>query len=353
MGAVWTAAAAHGRLARGGAGGDRRVGRRGRGARGAPRGPAASGRPSRSRPSRSASGPPAMTWPPSSTWSRPRSARRAAGSTTGSPPPTCSTPRSRLQLREAGADPASTGARAYRDALVDRALEHRDTLCAGRTHGVHAEPTTFGLSPRGLRLRGGPQRRPARARLRRPSRSASSRARSAPTRPSRRRSSGGVMEALGLRAEDVSTQVVPRDRHAEVLSAIALAGRRARALRDRGPQPAADRGARGRGAVRRRPEGLLGDAAQAQPDPRRAAQRDSRGCCAGYAQVGLENVALWHERDISHSGAERVVLPDATILLDYMQHLAARVVARDDGSRRAHARQPRAHPRRPASASGR
>jgi adenylosuccinate lyase len=46
----------------------------------------------------------------------------------------------------------------------------------------------------------------------------------------------------------------------------------------------------------------------------------------GYAQTGLENIALWHERDISHSGAERVVLPDATILLDYMQHLAARVV---------------------------
>jgi adenylosuccinate lyase len=46
----------------------------------------------------------------------------------------------------------------------------------------------------------------------------------------------------------------------------------------------------------------------------------------GYAQTGLENVALWHERDISHSGAERVVLPDATILLDYMQHLALRVV---------------------------
>ena len=46
----------------------------------------------------------------------------------------------------------------------------------------------------------------------------------------------------------------------------------------------------------------------------------------GYAQTGLENVALWHERDISHSGAERVVLPDATILLDYMQHAAARIV---------------------------
>ena len=73
----------------------------------------------------------------------------------------------------------------------------------------------------------------------------------------------------------------------------------------------------------------------------------------GYAQTGVENVALWHERDISHSGAERVVLPDATILLDYMQHLGDADRRGDDGPRRSHARQPRADPRRPATASGR
>ena len=72
----------------------------------------------------------------------------------------------------------------------------------------------------------------------------------------------------------------------------------------------------------------------------------------GYAQVGLENVALWHERDISHSGAERVVLPDATIALDYMQHLAVRVIEGDDRRRRADARQPRAHPRRGVQPAG-
>ena len=73
------------------------------------------------------------------------------------------------------------------------------------------------------------------------------------------------------------------------------------------------------------PEGLLGDAAQAQPDPLPSGSAGSRACCAATRQAAVENVALWHERDISHSGAERVVLPDATILLDYMQHVAARV----------------------------
>ena len=104
-------------------------------------------------------------------------------------------------------------------------------------------------------------------------------------------------------------------------------GRRARALRHRDPPPAAHRGARGRGAVPRRgPEGLVGDAAQAQPDRDASASPGSRGCCAATPQAGLENVALWHERDISHSSVERVALPDATILLDYAQHLAVRVV---------------------------
>ena len=75
-----------------------------------------------------------------------------------------------------------------------------------------------------------------------------------------------------------------------------------------------------------RAEGLVGHAPQAQPDRQRAASPGSRGCCAATPRPGLEDVALWHERDISHSSVERVALPDATILLDYAQHLAARVV---------------------------
>ncbi len=143
------------------------------------------------------------------------------------------------------------GARAYRDALVARAREHRETLCVGRTHGVHAEPTTFGLRLAGFAFEARPQPRPAHA------------------APSSRRAVGKlsgavgtyasippavearVMESLGLRREDVSTQVVPRDRHAVVLTCARDRRRRPGALRDRGPQPPAHRGPRGRGAVRR------------------------------------------------------------------------------------------------------
>ena len=133
------------------------------------------------------------------------------------------------------------------------------------------------------------------------------------------------MEALGLRAEDVSTQVVPRDRHAKLLSAIALAGAGLErfATEVRNLQ---------RTEVREveEPFGAGQKGSSAMPHKRNPIIAE-RLCglarvLRGYAQTGLENVALWHERDISHSGAERVVLPDATILLDYMQRLAPRLV---------------------------
>ena len=125
---------------------------------------------------------------------------------------------------------------------------------------------------RRLRLRGRPQPRPPRARVRR------DRGRQALRRRRHLRLAAAgvearVMERLGLGVEDASTQVVPRDRHADLLSRDRPRRRRARALRDRGPQPPADRGPRGRGAVRQGPEGLLGDAAQAQPDHDRADHR--------------------------------------------------------------------------------
>ena len=134
------------------------------------------------------------------------------------------------------------------------------------------------------------------------------------------------MDELGLRAEDISTQVVPRDRHAQVLEAIALAGagleRFAQEIRNLQ-----------RTEVREVEEPFASGAqkgSSAMPHKRNPITAE-RVCglarvLRGYAQAGLENVALWHERDISHSGAERVILPDATILLDYMQHLSARLV---------------------------
>jgi adenylosuccinate lyase len=227
-----------------------------------------------------------------------------------------------LQLREAG-EIVLEGARDYRDALIERALEHRDTITAGRTHGVHAEPTTFGLrlagfafeAERNLRRL---ERAFEEARVGKLSGAVGTYA-SVPPAIERR-----VMEALGLRAEDVSTQVVPRDRHAELLGAIALggAGLERFATEIRNLQ---------RTEVREveEPFGAGQKGSSAMPHKRNPILCE-RLCglariLRGYGQVGYENVALWHERDISHSGAERVVLPDATILADYMQHVAARV----------------------------
>jgi adenylosuccinate lyase len=229
-----------------------------------------------------------------------------------------------LQLREAG-ELVVAGARAYRDALVARALEHRDTLCVGRTHGVHAEPTTFGLRLAGFAFEA--ERNLVRlteafawAAVGKLSGAVGTYA-SVPPAVERR-----VLEALGLSAEDASTQVVPRDRHAGVLSSIALAGAGLErfATEVRNLQ---------RTEVREveEPFGAGQKGSSAMPHKRNPIVCERLTGLArvlrGYAQTGFENVALWHERDISHSGAERVVLPDATILMDYMQSLGAGVAS--------------------------
>jgi adenylosuccinate lyase len=228
-----------------------------------------------------------------------------------------------LQLRAAG-DVVVAGARELAATLAARAREFADTVCVGRTHGVHAEPTSFGLKLAGFALEA---HRNA-DRLERAFAQAATGAISgavgtyASLGPDYERR---VLERLGLAAEPVSTQVVPRDRHAEVLQAIALAGagleRFATEIRH-----------------------LQRTEVREVEEPFRAGQKGSSAMphkrnpitteritglarvLRGYAQAGVENVALWHERDISHSGAERIVLPDATILIDYMQHLALRVV---------------------------
>jgi len=229
-----------------------------------------------------------------------------------------------VQLRRAGKI-VLAGARAYRDALVERALEHRDTLCVGRTHGVHAEPTTFGLRLAGFAFEA--DRNVARleaafegARVGKLSGAVGTYASVPPAVEAR------VMEQLGLRREDVATQVVPRDRHAALLSAIALAGAGLErfATEVRGLQKTEVREVE-------EPFAAGQKGSSAMPHKRNPIRTERITGLArvlrGYAQTGLENVALWHERDISHSGAERVVLPDATILLDYMQDLAAKVAA--------------------------
>ena len=229
-----------------------------------------------------------------------------------------------VQLRDAG-EIVLAGARAYRDALAARAREHAETLCVGRTHGIHAEPTTFGLRLAGFAFEADRNLRRLTAafeqlRVGKLSGAVGTYASVPPAVEAR------VMEKLGLEREDVATQVVPRDRHAVLLSAVALAGAGLErfATEVRNLQ---------RTEVREveEPFGAGQKGSSAMPHKRNPITTERITGLArvlrGYAQTGLENVALWHERDISHSGAERVVLPDATIGLDYMQHLATRVAA--------------------------
>jgi adenylosuccinate lyase len=229
-----------------------------------------------------------------------------------------------LQLRRAG-EPIVAGARELARVLAERAREHADTICIGRTHGVHAEPTTFGLKLAGFAMEA---HRNA-DRLERGFAQAATGAISgavgtyATLGPDYERR---VLDRLGLAAEPVSTQVVPRDRHAELLSALALAGAGLERL-------ATEVRHLQRTEVREVEEPFRGGAQKGSSAmPHKRNPINSERICGlarvlrGYAQTGLEDVALWHERDISHSGAERVILPDATILLDYMQHLALRIV---------------------------
>jgi adenylosuccinate lyase len=227
-----------------------------------------------------------------------------------------------LQLRRAG-EVIVPGARELAAVLAGRAGEHAGTLCVGRTHGVHAEPTSFGLKLAGFAFEA---HRNA-ERLERAFAQAATGAISgavgtyAALGPDYERR---VLDRLDLAAEPVSTQVVPRDRHAELLGAIALAGagleRFAQEIRHLQ-----------RTEVREVEEPFRAGQKGSSAMPHKRNPIVTERICGlarvlrGYAQTGLENVALWHERDISHSGAERVVLPDATILVDYMQHLALRV----------------------------
>jgi adenylosuccinate lyase len=230
-----------------------------------------------------------------------------------------------LQLREAG-EVLLASARAYRDALLERALEQRDTLCTGRTHGVHAEPTTFGLRLAGFAFEADRNltrltdafEQIAFGKL---SGAVGTYASVPPAVEAR------VMERLGLQREDVATQVIPRDRHSVLTSRIAISagGLERFATEVRNLQ---------RTEVREVEEPFASGqqkGSSAMPHKRNPIRTERITGLArvlrGYAQTGLENIALWHERDISHSGAERVILPDATIGLDYMQDLAAKVAS--------------------------
>jgi adenylosuccinate lyase len=229
-----------------------------------------------------------------------------------------------LALRDAGTI-VLAGARELVTVLVAAAREHVQTLCVGRTHGVHAEPTTFGIKLAGLafeahrnaeRLRAGFDAVAVGAL----SGAVGTYASSSPQFEQR------VLARLGLAREPVSTQVVARDRHAELLGAIALAGagleRLATEVRHLQRTEVLEAQEPFRAGTQK--------GSSSMPHKRNPITTERISGLArvlrGNASAALENVALWHERDISHSGAERVILPDSTILIDYMQHRAIAVI---------------------------
>src|SRR3954463_9858127 len=228
-----------------------------------------------------------------------------------------------LQLRTAGAL-LLPGQRELVAALIERAREHTDTLMVGRTHGIQAEPTTFGIKLAGFAF----EAQRDLERLERAFEQAAVGGLSgavgtyAATSPEYERR---VLERIGLRPEDVSTQVVPRDRHAEVLQAISLTGaglerfateiRHLQRTEVREVEEPFRAGQKGSSAMPHKRNPIVSERVTGIARLLR-----------GYESASVENVALWHERDISHSSLERVILPDATILLDYAQSLALRVV---------------------------
>jgi adenylosuccinate lyase len=220
-----------------------------------------------------------------------------------------------LQVREAG-QLILEGIEHALDAVVRRAEEHRDTVMVGRTHGVHAEPIIFGAKLAGWAFEVDRDReRVARAlEGMRVGKLAGAVGTYAGGDPEVERI---ACERLGLVPESAATQVVPRDRHAELLSTLALCASslerfatevRHLARTELGEvQEPFGRGQKGSSAMPHKRNPVVAERICGLARIVRAA-----------GLVGFENIPLWHERDISHSSAERVVLPDAFLALDYM-----------------------------------
>lgn len=210
------------------------------------------------------------------------------------------------------------------EALRKRAIEHKHTPMIGRTHGIHAEPTTFGLKLAVFyaeMIRG-------RERMEHAVKGISTGMISGAVGTFEHLDPSVeefVCEKMGLTPAPISTQVIQRDRHAEYFTAIAMIGasiekmaveiRHLQRTEVREAEEYFSKGQKGSSAMphKRNPitmERVTGLARLLR----------------GYAMTALENVALWHERDISHSSTERIMGPDATITLDYMMHLMTRTI---------------------------
>ncbi len=220
-----------------------------------------------------------------------------------------------LQVREAGSLLLEELKRAL-ETVISRAQQHKDDVCIGRTHGVHAEPMTFGLKLAGwaFELDRGRERLARALEGMRVGKLSGAVGTYAATDPELERL---ACERLGLEPAPVSTQVLQRDRHAELLAALALlaASLEKFALEIRHL-------ARTEVGEVAEPFGKGQKGSSAMPHKRNPVVSE-RICglarvVRANALVGLENVALWHERDISHSSAERIVIPDSFLALDYM-----------------------------------
>ncbi len=220
-----------------------------------------------------------------------------------------------LQIRAAGRLILEGLNRAF-EGVVARAEEHRRTLMIGRTHGVHAEPTTFGLKLAGWAFEIDRDRVRVVQALEgmRVGKLSGAVGTYSATDPEVERY---ACERLGLEPAPSSTQVLQRDRHAELLAALAITAssldKFALEIRHLARTEVAEvqepfgRGQKGSSAMPHKRNPVVAERICGLARVVRAA-----------SLVGLENVALWHERDISHSSAERVVIPDAFLALDYM-----------------------------------
>ena len=214
----------------------------------------------------------------------------------------------------------------FRDVLRKRAVEFQHTPIIGRTHGVHAEPTTFGMkllnwyAEMGRNLK----RFDAAAEDMRVGKISGAVGAFGKLKPEHE---AAILAELGLQPALISTQVLQRDRHAAYIATLAVLGSTLDkiALEIRHLQRTEVREAEEFFSV-----GQKGSSAM----PHKRNPITSENICGlarvmrGNAQVALENVALWHERDISHSSAERIILPDTTILADYLLDRAATLIER-------------------------
>ena len=220
-----------------------------------------------------------------------------------------------LRLRQAN-DIIKQDLQEWREAIKDLALKYKDTVMMGRTHGVHAEPTTFGLKM---------------ARFYVSATRAIERFDRVAAEVETGKLSGAVgtfanvppyveavaMKELGLTPQPIGSQVLPRDLHADYVQTIALIGTQMEEL-------ATEIRSLQRSEIHEVEEGFAKGqkGSSAMPHKRNPIGNENITGLArvlrGYAVTALEDVTLWHERDISHSSAERIILPDATTTLDYM-----------------------------------